>query len=92
MPAPYRPSFVATLWKYQGAGGWLFALVPEKYAPRATHPWGRTPVTATVDGHTWKTSVWRGKDGRSLLAIPKKVRGEKGHGDRVRVRLEFSSL
>lgn len=92
MTARYRPEFVATLWQYPGTGGWVFAPVPDKYAPPATHPWGRTPVRATVDGHTWKTSVWRGKDGRTLLAIPKKVRGAKGDGDRVRVRLEFNSL
>ena len=92
MTSPYRPRFVAKLWKYPGAGGWIFAPVPEKFAPRATHPWGRTPVTATVDGHTWKTSVWRGKDGRTLLAIPRNVRGDKGDGDRVRVQLEFSAL
>mgnify|MGYP003331616158 CR=1 FL=1 len=52
-----------------------------------THQWGRTPVTATVEGHTWKTSVWREKSGRVLLAVPKKVRGAKGHGDRVAVRV-----
>jgi hypothetical protein len=45
-------------------------------------------VTATVDGHTWATSVWRAKDGDgSLLAVPKKIRGEKGDGDTVRVQL-----
>ncbi|HYN81861.1 MAG TPA: DUF1905 domain-containing protein [Gemmatimonadaceae bacterium] len=92
MNARYRPEFVARLLKYPGKGGWTFAPVPEKYAPRATHGWGRTPVLATVDGHSWKTSVWRGKDGRTLLAIPKRIRGEKGHGDRVRVRLEFNAL
>lgn len=88
----YRPEFVATLFKYPGKGGWTFARVPEKYAPRVTHGWGRTPVVATVDGHSWKTSVWRGKDGRTLLPVPKSVRGEKGHGDRIRVRLEFNAL
>jgi len=48
---------------------------------------GRTPVRATVDGQSWNTSVWRAKDGRSLLAIPKKVRGNKGDGDTVVVEL-----
>jgi hypothetical protein len=47
-------------------------------------------VIATVDGVTWTTSVWRGKDGRTLLAVPARVRGEKGDGDRVRVELRFS--
>jgi hypothetical protein len=92
MTARYRPEFVARLFRYPGKGGWVFAPVPEKYAPPVTHGWGRTPVQATVDGHSWKTSVWRGKGGRTLLAVPKKVRGTKGDGDRVRVRLEFNVL
>lgn len=92
MTARYHVEFVARLFRYPGAAGWTFAPVPEKYAPPVTHAWGRTPVRATVDGHSWKTSVWRGKDGRTLLAVPKKVRGAKGDGDRVRVRLEFGVL
>lgn len=83
-------TFRSRLFRYPGPGGWHFAPVPERYAPPVTHAWGRTPVVATVDGHEWKTSVWRGKDGRSLLAVPKAVRGAKGHGDFVRVRLVFS--
>ena len=85
-----RPEFVARLFRTPGKGGWHFAPVPEHCAPPVTHGWGRTPVRATVDGHSWQTSVWRGKDGRTLLAVPKQVRGEKGDGDSVRVRLEFS--
>lgn len=88
----YGGRFTAALFRYEGPGGWHFAPVPERYAPPVTHGWGRTPVTATVDGVTWATSVWRGKDGRTLLAVPKRVRGRKGDGDRVRVRLVFSSL
>ena len=88
----YSAKFRAKLWRYPGPGGWHFATVPEKYAPLATHGWGRTPVLATVDGHQWKTSVWREKTGRTLLAVPKKVRGEKGHGDTVTVELQFSGL
>ena len=92
MTRAYRTEFVARLFTYPGKGGWTFAPVPEKHAPSVTHAWGRTPVRATVDGHSWKTSVWRGRDGRTLLPVPKGVRGDKGDGDRVRVRLEFSSL
>jgi hypothetical protein len=88
----YGGAFTAVLWRYPGKGGWHFAPVPDKYAPPVTHGWGRTPVTATVDGTTWETSVWRGKDGRTLLAVPAKVRGDKGDGDRVRVTLRFKSL
>jgi len=89
-----RPTvqFTGTLFKYPGPGGWHFATVPAKLAPPVTHGWGRTPVMATVDGATWKTSVWRGKDGRTLLAVPARVRGDKGDGDRVKVVLEFLAL
>ena len=85
-----RVAFRSKLFKYPGKGGWHFAPVPDRYAPPVTHGWGRTPVVAVVDGREWKTSVWRGKDGRSLLAVPKAVRGSKGHGDFVAVRLMFS--
>jgi hypothetical protein len=89
----YRVEFRSKLWKYPGPGGWHFAPVPKKYAPPVTQGWGRTPVRATVDGHTWETSVWRDKNKtRCLLAVPKKVRGTKGDGDFVRVTLEFKSL
>jgi uncharacterized protein DUF1905 len=88
----YGGAFTAILFKYPGAGGWHFAPVPEKYAPPVTHAWGRTPVHATVDGQSWKTSVWRGKDGRVLLAVPKHIRGTKGDGDKVRVSIAFDVL
>ena len=88
----YSASFKGKLFKWPGAGGWHFVLVPEKHAPLATHAWGRTPVIAIVDGHEWKTSVWRGKDDRTLLAVPKRIRGPKGDGDPVSVKLSFSGL
>lgn len=92
MRPQYGGEFVAELFRYPGKGGWTFAPVPEKYAPSVTHGWGRSPVRATVDGSSWDTSVWRDKTGRTLLAVPKRVRGSKGHGDKVRVRIEFSAL
>jgi hypothetical protein len=88
----YSASFRAKLFKWSGPSAWHFAVVPEKHAPLATHGWGRTPVIAVVDGHEWKTSVWKEKSGRTLLAVPKKVRGNKGDGDTVRVKLTFSGL
>ena len=84
--------FRAKLWRYSGPGGWHFVTLPEKYAPPVTHGWGRTPVDATVNGHTWKTSVWRDKKKRTLLAVPKAVRGEKNDGDMVSVTISFRAL
>ena len=80
------------MFRYPGQGGWTFVEVPERLVPPVTHGWGRTPVHATVDKHAWDTSVWRGKDGRTLLAVPKAARGDKSPGDTVHVRLAFRSL
>ena len=82
--------FTATLFLTPGKGGWHFAPVPEECAPPVAHAWGRTSVVAVVDGRRWKTSVWREKSGRTLLPVPKHVRGGKTDGDEVAVRLEFS--
>lgn len=85
-----RVRFRATLWRYPGKGGWHFVTVPPRSAPSHHHAWGRAPVVATVNNSTWKTSAWRGKDGRVLLALPKRVRGALQDGDRVWVTLEFA--
>jgi Domain of unknown function (DUF1905) len=92
MSPPLGGSFRAAMFRYPGKGGWTFVEVPERLAPPVTHGWGRSPVEATVDGFCWNTSVWRGKDGRTLLAIPKAARGAKEPGDVVGVRLRFRSL
>jgi hypothetical protein len=73
--------------KVPGPGGWTFAFVPDRHAPPATHPWGRTPVVARVDGHAWNTSVWRDRAHGTLLPVPKRFLGDKGHGDTVEVEL-----
>lgn len=87
--AAHNVTFRGALFRVPGPGGWHFVPVPERLAPPVTHGWGRTPVVAEVDQQTWQTSVWRGKDGRTLLAVPARIRGGKGDGEVVRVRLEF---
>ena len=82
-------AFTSTLFRVPGKGGWTFATVPDRYAPSTRLAWGRMLVVATVDGRRWRTSVWREKSGRTLLPVPKSIRGDKGDGDRVKVRLEF---
>ena len=88
----YEAEFTAALWKYPGPSGWFFVTLPDEYAPPSTYAWGRAPVLARVDGHEWKTSVWREKTGRTLLPVPKAARGGKGDGDEVRVQLSFRIL
>lgn len=65
--------------------------VPEKYAPPATAPWGRTPVIAVIDGRECRTSVWRDKKHGTLLPVAKAVRGGKGDGDTVTIELRVAS-
>ena len=79
--------FTTTLYRHEAPGGWVFAPIPAEHAPPTTHPWGRTPVRATVDGKAWDTSVWRATGGGSVLAVPKRIRGAKDHGDEVVVEL-----
>ena len=93
MAREHGGAFPAKLFRYNAEkGAWYFVRVPERLAPPVTHAWGRTPVRATVDGREWNTSVWRDRKGRTLLAVPAAVRGTKGHGDSVRVRLVFRAL
>jgi hypothetical protein len=87
----HRGPFESTLFRYPGKGGLTFAPIPKRLAPPATRPWGRTPVSAMVDGIRWDTSLWRdSKTGGALLAIPLRVRGAKGAGDTVTVEFDFS--
>ncbi|MCU0635677.1 MAG: DUF1905 domain-containing protein [Gemmatimonadaceae bacterium] len=85
-----RVRFRATLWRSPGKGGWHFVDVPPRCAPSRHGAWGRAPVTATVNGSTWKTSAWRGENRRVLLPLPKRIRGALEEGDRVWVTLEFT--
>jgi len=82
------PTFRAKLFRYPGKGGWTFAPVPKRCAPPVTEGWGRTPVTVTMNGKHWDSSVWRDKSGQTLLPIPKKVRGDLGEGDTVEISIE----
>jgi hypothetical protein len=80
-------TFEATLVRWPGAGSWVFAPVPDEYAPDSAGSFGRVPVTAAVDGRTWSTSVWRDKTAGWLLPVPARIRAGKDHGDRVRVAI-----
>lgn len=82
-----RVPFDATLVRWPGAGGWVFVRVPDEDAPEAAGAFGRVPVTATVDGRTWATSVWRDRAAGWLLPVPARIRGGKDDGDAVVVEV-----
>lgn len=81
-------SFEALLFRWDhGPGSWTFVRVPEEQAPGTAGAFGRYPVVATVDGVTWRTSVWRDRRHGWLLAVPGRVRRGKDDGDRVQVEI-----
>ncbi|MGY1745521.1 DUF1905 domain-containing protein [Blastococcus sp. SYSU D00695] len=79
--------FTATLTRSPGPGGWVFAPVPAESAPGSAGAFGRVPVTATVDGRSWSTSVWRDRRSGWLLPVPARIRAGKGDGDVVTVEV-----
>lgn len=82
-------TFEAKLFRWEGPAAWVFLRVPDEHAPEVAGAFGRAPVTATVDGTTWSTSVWRHRTEGWLLPLPAKVRGGKDDGDVVTAAIEF---
>ena len=83
-------SFDAELVEWHGAAAWHFIEVPPDLAPEHAG-FGRVPVIADVDGTSWATSVWRGKDGRWLLGVPARIRGDKEDGHSVVASIEVDT-
>jgi hypothetical protein len=89
----------APLWLWSGEGGsWHFVTVPEEesVAIRAHSlvsrgGFGSVKVEATINGVTWRTSVFPQKSGGYILPVKKEVRCNAGIGvgDEVELRLEL---
>jgi hypothetical protein len=82
-------AFAATLVRWPGPGAWVFVRVPDDHSPDGHGAFGRVPIVATVDGRTWRTSVWWDSKHRWLLAVPARVRGGKDDGDEVEVEIDL---
>ena len=82
--------FTGVLFTTEGKGAWTFVALPKSISPPVTGSWGMTPVIASVDGKTWKTTIWKdSKRKKTFLPVPKKIRGRKGDGDKVEVELRM---
>lgn len=68
---------------------WIIAPLPESFVIEAVHPFGRTPVIATLGDKTWSTSLWTEKSGITMIAVPKKVRGSLEVGDEVTISFAY---
>lgn len=82
------PSFSAPLWRWPTPNGVLLVTVPEAVRPPALAAFGRTPVVATVNGKTWKTSIFASSSHGAILLVPKKVARPWVEGDELEVRFE----
>ena len=87
----------AELWLWSG-GSWHFVTVPaEKADDIRAHSllnrggFGSVKVEATINGVSWRTSVFPQKSGGYLLPVKKEVRcrAEIAAGDTVMVALEL---
>lgn len=83
------------VWHWRGPSPFHFVTVPEDesaqlaaVARAVTYGWGMIPVSATVGGTTWTTSLFP-KDGGYVLPLKDAVRRAEGLdvGDDVVVRL-----
>ena len=83
------------LWYWRGPAPWFFVTVPDEEsldlreaAATLSYGWGMVPVTATVGGTTWTTSLWPQED-RYVVPVKADVRRAErlAEGDVVTVRL-----
>ena len=83
------------LWYWRGPAPWFFVTVPDEQsadlreaAAAVSYGWGMVPVTASVGGTTWTTSLWPQED-RYVIPVKADVRRAEGlsEGDLVTVRL-----
>jgi len=90
----------APIWLWnEGKGSWHFLTVPAEEAieirlaamaePR--RGFGSVRVAATINGVTWRTSIFPQKSGCYVLPIKAEVRRKAGvgEGDEVRVKLDL---
>jgi hypothetical protein len=92
-------TLTAPLWLWSGEGGsWHFITVPEELsgAIRAESlarrgGFGSVRVEATINGVSWRTSVFPQKSGGYILPVKKEVRrrAEIAAGDDVTLTLEL---
>ena len=75
MKADY--SFVGTVEKFPGVGGWTYVAVPKKYTvelKKQRRAWGVYPITAQVGGTSWKTKLMMKKEGDFFVALKVDIR------------------
>ena len=90
--------FSGEVWHWRGPSPFHFITVPEELcdaleatAGMVSYGWGMIPVTVSIGGTAWTTSLWP-KDGRYIVPLKAAVRRaeglEVGATTRVRLRVD----
>jgi Domain of unknown function (DUF1905) len=89
--------FTGEMWFWKGPAPWHFVTVPDEQCGEiealssfVTYGWGMIPVTATIGGTEWTTSLWP-KDGGYVVPVKTWVRDREDLdvGNTVTVRLRI---
>ena len=90
--------FSNEIWYWRGPAPFYFVTVPEKLcrdiqavASEVSYGWGMIPVSVTLGGSTWQTSLWP-KDGRYVVPIKTAVRRAENVDEGATVTLAMRVL
>lgn len=95
-----RLSFGGEIWYWKGPSPFHFVTVPHEEGEElravsslASYGWGVIPVTVTIGGTNWSTSLFP-KDGTYLVPIKASVRAAEGLelGDAVQISLTVGAV
>jgi len=90
--------FTASVFEWRGPAPYYFVTVPDEGCAAiddakslVTYGWGMIPVTVTLGGTTWTTSLWP-RDDAYVVPLKVAVRRAEGvdEGDDVTVRLDIA--
>ena len=91
-------SSILWVWKTDAAGRWYFLTIPDEQSDEiraatfaGPRGFGSVKVEATINGVSWRTSVFPQKSGGYILPVKKEVRSRAGiaAGDDVAVHLDL---
>jgi hypothetical protein len=87
-------SFMGTVQKFPGSGGWIYVAVPKKYTAdlkSRRRAWGMFPITAKIGDTVWETKLMTKKGGDYFVAFRAAIR-KKEHiklGDKFTVSFKL---
>lgn len=91
--------FAGTLWHWKGPAPWYFITVPpdeslvvREHSRLVSYGWGMIPVTVSIGGNTWETSLFP-QEQSYVVPVKAAIRRVAGlaEGERTTVHLSIGS-